>query len=42
MIARHLQLLPGTKTQKPLKLDKDHQLAWIQGGLWANVKKRES
>ena len=42
MIVRHLQFLPGTKTQTPLKLDPDHGFAWIQGGLWANVKKRES
>ena len=41
MIVRHLQFLPGTKTQKPLQLDKDHSFAWVQGGLWANVKKRE-
>ena len=41
MIVRHLQLLPGTKTLKPLELDKDHAFAWVQGGLWVNVKKRE-
>ena len=41
MIVRHLQLLPGTKTLKPLQFDKDHSFAWVQGGLWAKVKKRE-
>jgi len=41
MLVRHLQMVPGTKTQKPLQLDKDHGFAWIEGGLWANVKKRE-
>ena len=34
-------MLPGTKTARPLELDKDHGFAWIQGGLWANIKKRD-
>ena len=41
MIVRHLQLLPGTKTLKPLQFDKDHSFAWVQGGLGAKVKQRE-
>jgi len=41
MIVRHLEMLPGTKTARPLELDKDHGFAWIQGGLWANIKKRD-
>ena len=41
MILRHLELLPGTKTVKPLELDKAHAFAWIKGGLWASVKKRD-
>ena len=41
MIVRHLQMLPGTKTVKPLQLDPHHGFAWIQGGLWASVKKRD-
>ena len=41
MIVRHLQMVPGTKTMKPLQLDKDHGFAWVQGGLWASVKKRD-
>merc|ERR1712055_1048893 len=41
MIVRHLEMLPGTKTLKPLELDKDHGFAWVKGGLWANVKKRD-
>ena len=41
MIVRHLEMLPGTKTARPLELDKDSAFAWIQGGLWANIKKRD-
>merc|ERR1712223_543540 len=41
MIVRHLEMLPGTKTARPLELDKDHGFAWIQGGLWANIKTRD-
>ena len=42
MIVRHLQLLPGTKTVKPLELDKTHAFSWINGGLWASVRKRDT
>ena len=42
MIVRHLELVPGTKTAKPLELDKAHAFAWIKGGLWASVKKRDT
>ena len=42
MIVRHLELVPGTKTVKPLELDKAHGFAWIKGGLWASVKKRDT
>ena len=42
MIVRHLELVPGTKTVKPLELDKAHAFAWIKGGLWASVRKRDT
>ena len=42
MIVRHLELVAGTKTVKPLELDKAHAFAWIKGGLWASVKKRDT
>lgn len=42
MIVRHLQLVPGTKTVKPLELDKAHAFSWIKGGLWASVRKRDT
>ena len=42
MILRHLELLPGTKTVKPLVLDKAHAFCWVKGGLWAVVKRRDA
>ena len=42
MIVRHLELVAGTKTVKPLELDKAHTFSWIKGGLWASVKKRDT
>ena len=42
MIVRHLELVPGVKTVKPLELDKAHAFSWIKGGLWAQVKKRDT
>ena len=42
MIMRHLELLPGTKTVKPLELDPAHAFSWVKGGLWAEVKKRNA
>jgi len=42
MIMRHLELLPGTKTVKPLELDPAHAFSWVKGGLWAKVKKRDA
>ena len=41
MIVRHLQLVPGKRTRKPLELDKAHAFSWIEGGLWAAVRKRD-
>jgi len=32
----------GTKTQEPLVLDGESQLAWAKGGLWVRVEARES
>ena len=42
MILRHLELVPGTKTAKPLELDTAHAFSWIKGGLWASVRKRNT
>ena len=41
MLVRHLELLPGTTTIKPLLLDPAHGMAWFKGGLWASVKRRD-
>ena len=38
----HLDLVPGTKTLEPLELDKAHAFAWIEGGFWASVRKRDT
>ena len=31
----------GTKTQEPLVLDGESQLAWAKGGLWVGVEARD-
>ena len=41
MLVRHLELLPGSTTIKPLQLDPEHGMAWFKGGLWASVKRRD-
>jgi len=40
-VLRKFTFTPGTKTQVPLVLDAESQLAWAKGGLWAKVEKRE-
>ena len=40
-VMRKFSFTPGTKTQEPLELDSQQQLAWPKGGLWANIKRRE-
>jgi len=40
-VLRKFTFTPGTKTQVPLVLDAENQLAWAKGGLWAKVVKRE-
>jgi len=32
---------PGTKTQEPLVLDAENQLAWPKGGLWVKIEERD-
>ena len=32
----------GTKTQEPLVLDAENQLAWPKGGLWVRIEKRDT
>jgi len=41
MLVRHLELLPGNTTIKPLQLDPAHGMAWFKGGLWASIKRRD-
>ena len=41
MLVRHLELMPGSTTIKPLQLDPSHGMAWFKGGLWASVKRRD-
>jgi len=41
MLVRHLELLPGSTTIKPLQLDPSHGMAWFKGGLWASIKRRD-
>jgi len=41
MLVRHLDLMPGSTTIKPLQLDPSHGMAWFKGGLWASVKRRD-
>jgi hypothetical protein len=38
---RRVSFQAGTKTQLPLTLDPDSQLAWVKGGLWASVITRD-
>lgn len=40
-VMRKFSFTPGTKTKEPLELDPQQQLAWVKGGLWANIKRRE-
>ena len=40
-IMRKYSFKPGTKTTEPLELDGESSLAWIKGGLWATIERRE-
>merc|ERR1719190_329055 len=40
-VLRKFTFTPGTKTQVPLVLDAENQLAWAKGGLWAKVVERD-
>jgi len=40
-IMREYSFKPGTKTTEPLELDGESSLAWIKGGLWATIERRE-
>ena len=40
-VFRKFSFKPGTKTQEPLVLDGENQLAWAKGGLWVQVEARE-
>jgi len=40
-VLRKFSFKPGTKTQEPLVLDGENQLAWAKGGLWVQVEARE-
>ena len=40
-IMRKYSFKPGTKTTEPLQLDGESSLAWIKGGLWATIERRE-
>ena len=40
-LLRKYSFKPGSRTMEPLQLDPDNALAWVKGGLWARIERRE-
>jgi len=40
-VLRNYSFKPGTKTKEPLVIDAEHELGWVEGGLWAKLEARD-